>query len=344
MRLLSNGHAIPVHTTAAIRGRVCSPVAFAGDEFRLSSNHSASYLQTSDGTGGSGTRRASGLDMNRLLLVAAFSLATTCGASAAPLSASATRSSAQDLEVTAVAADGTVSPPRYYSYEQLSTLPQVTVQTEKDPNTGKSATYTGVLVSNLFAAFGATPQQDVLGMTCYDHYTQYYDADYDAKHQPILLLKFDGLPPAKWPQTDQNTPQGPYSVVYQKFVPSETIYGYVQPPRIPFGVVKAQLLSRSQAYGPFAPKTNATDPQVQKGYTIAMGSCISCHNAGDQGGTMAMRPWSILAIYAATNSDHFRSYVVNPQKFNPTTKMPAHPTFDDKTLDALQAYFKTMAP
>jgi cytochrome c2 len=59
---------------------------------------------------------------------------------------------------------------------------------------------------------------------------------------------------------------------------------------------------------------------------------------------MAMRPWSILAIYAATNSDHFRSYVVNPQKFNPTTKMPAHPTFDDKTLDALQAYFKTMAP
>jgi cytochrome c2 len=75
-----------------------------------------------------------------------------------------------------------------------------------------------------------------------------------------------------------------------------------------------------------------------------MGSCVSCHNAGDQGGNVAMRPWSLLAIYATTDSNHFRNYVVHPQTFNPTTKMTAHPTFDARTLDALQAYFKTMMP
>jgi cytochrome c2 len=127
-------------------------------------------------------------------------------------------------------------------------------------------------------------------------------------------------------------------------VPSETIYGYVEPERIPFGVVSARIFTKSQFFTPFAPKMNATDPEVVKGERIAMGSCISCHNIGNAGGTVAMRPWTILAIYAATNSDHFRNYVVNPQKINPTSKMTPHPTFDAKTLDALQAYFKTMAP
>jgi len=35
---------------------------------------------------------------------------------------------------------------------------------------------------------------------------------------------------------------------------------------------------------------------------------------------------------------------VDPQKFKPNVAMPAHPTFDSATLDALQAYFKTVLP
>jgi cbb3-type cytochrome oxidase cytochrome c subunit len=44
------------------------------------------------------------------------------------------------------------------------------------------------------------------------------------------------------------------------------------------------------------------------------------------------------------NSDYFRQYVVDPQKFKPNVAMPAHPTFDSATLDALQTYFKTVLP
>ena len=43
----------------------------------------------------------------------------------------------------------------YYSYDQLPTLPMVTVKTERDPNTNAPATYIGVYISDLFEAFGA---------------------------------------------------------------------------------------------------------------------------------------------------------------------------------------------
>jgi len=255
-----------------------------------------------------------------------LSFLALCHLQATPLVSHVSRTSAQDLEVTTVGPDGKVSPPVYYTYDELSALPQTTVKTDQDPETLKSATYTGVLVSDLFAAFGAKAEDSVMTMTCYDNYQQ-----------------FNGLKPDQWPKSDQDTPQGPYSVVYAKFVPAETIYGYVQPERIPYGIISARIYPRAQFFDLFKPKTNADEPEVQKGERIAMGSCISCHNIGDAGGAVAMRPWSILAFYASTDSNHFRNYVVAPQKINPASKMPAHPTFDAKTLDALQAYFKTMA-
>jgi hypothetical protein len=46
--------------------------------------------------------------------------------------------------------------------------------------------------------------------------------------------------------------------------------------------------------------------------------------------------------FDAPDGNYFRQYVVNPQKIKPDVAMPAHPTFDAATLDALQAYFKTM--
>jgi len=42
--------------------------------------------------------------------------------------------------------------------------------------------------------------------------------------------------------------------------------------------------------------------------------------------------------------DYFRKYVTNPSSMNPTSGMPPHPTFDDNTFNALQAYFKAMMP
>jgi hypothetical protein len=263
--------------------------------------------------------------------------------SAGTLTSSQTRTSSQDLEVFDIQADGSASAPRYYRYEQLLALPLITVKTAKDPNTQQPATYTGVYFNDLVRGLQSSAEQTVLGANCYDGYQQYYDSDYDKKHHPIFLLKYDGKAPAEWPKSEHDSPMGPYCVVHESFQPLETVYGYTEAPRIPFGIVSVELTSYALSLGKF----DAPDPhnsEVMKGQKIAVGSCVSCHNNGSAGGKMAQRPWQVLAANAVYNSDYFRQYVVDPQKFKPNVAMPAHPTFDSATLDALQTYFKTVLP
>jgi len=107
---------------------------------------------------------------------------------AGTLSSSPTRSSSQDLEVFNINADGSASVPRYYRFEQLLALPQITVKTARDPNTQQPATYTGVYLNELIQALQSSPEQTVLGANCYDGYQQYYDPDYNEKHQPNFSL------------------------------------------------------------------------------------------------------------------------------------------------------------
>jgi len=232
----------------------------------------------------------------------------------------------------------------YYSYDQLLTLPTVTVKTDRDPNTNTPATYTGIYISDLFEAFGADASLDVIGANRLDRYKQYYDRDYVAEHRPILLLKFDDKVPDDWPQTEDRTMLGPYCVVHESFCPGQTIYGYVEQPRSMYGVVSLELTSFSQSLGRFRPKENGNDPEVVKGQKIAVGSCSSCHNLGNAGGQMAGNPWSLLAVTAVNAKDKFRKKVTDPRSLNPTSNMTPHPEFDDKTFSALEAYFKEMMP
>ena len=51
-----------------------------------------------------------------------------------------------------------------------------------------------------------------------------------------------------------------------------------------------------------------------------------------------------LPATAVTRKDNFRKYVTDPKSFNPMSAMPPQPTFDDKTFNALEAYFKAMMP
>jgi hypothetical protein len=44
------------------------------------------------------------------------------------------------------------------------------------------------------------------------------------------------------------------------------------------------------------------------------------------------------------DKDYFRKFVTDPHSMNPTAGMPSHPTFDDNTFNALEAYFKAIMP
>jgi len=284
---------------------------------------------------------ASGSTLARVFVVIAL---LTCNSNAASLQPSATRQKWEDLEVITLDSKGNPAKAVYYSHDQLLTLPTVTVKTERDPNTNTPATYTGVYIGDLFEAFGADASFDVIGTHSLDNYKQYYDRDYIAKHRPILLLKFDGNLPDDWRRGEGGTELGPYCVVHESFTPVEKIYGYVEKPRSPHAVVSLELTSYSQSLGRFAPKKGGNDPEVAKGQTIAVGSCISCHNLGNAGGQVAHTDWDRLAGSAVGAQDRFRKYVTDPRSFNPISAMPPQPTFDDKTFNALEVYFKAMMP
>jgi mono/diheme cytochrome c family protein len=218
----------------------------------------------------------------------------------------------------------------------------VTVKTERDPNTNTPATYTGVYISDLFESFGANAPFDVIGANCLDRSKQYYDRDYVAKHRPILLLKFDGNLPRDWPPTEQGNKLGPYCVVHESFSPTETIYGYVEESRSAPAVTSLELTSFNQSLGLFTPKKGGSDPEVMKGQKIAVGSCISCHNFRNAGGHAASSSFFLLAAMAANSKDNFRKRVIDPRSVYPKSGMPPHPTFDDDTFNALEAYLKAM--
>ena len=81
---------------------------------------------------------------------------------------------------------------------------------------------------------------------------------------------------------------------------------------------------------------------MMKGQKIAVGSCISCHNFRNAGGQSANSSFFLLAAMAANSKDNFRKRVIDPRSVYPKSGMPPHPTFDDDTFNALEAYFKAM--
>ena len=192
------------------------------------------------------------------------SVLVTCNSNAASIQPSETRQDWQDLEVITLDSQGDPAKTVYYTYDQLLTLPAVTVKTDRDPNTNNPATYTGIYISELFEAFGADASFDVIGAKRSDRSKQYYDRDYVAKHRPILLLKFDGNVPRDWPHTEQGYKLGPYCVVHESFSPTETIYGYVEQSRSMYGVVSLELTGFSQSLGRFTPKAERERSRSRK--------------------------------------------------------------------------------
>src|ERR1700747_2958114 len=119
--------------------------------------------------------------LTRMLVVIVFFV---CNSNAESLQPSSSPQDPLDLELITLDSQGNPTNAVYYSYDQLLTLPMVTVKTDRDPKTNAPATYTGVYISGLFEAFGADASLDVIGANCSDGRKQYYDSDYLKKHRP----------------------------------------------------------------------------------------------------------------------------------------------------------------
>jgi mono/diheme cytochrome c family protein len=256
------------------------------------------------------------------------------------------RSSAGDLEVGGELNGVPAGAVRSVRYQDLLRLPQETYTVSGDANLPAKTEIEGVPLETLARMFGrARVDHDaMLVAICYDKYRTTYPPDYVAAHHPLLVLKINGQLRDRWPKTENGGPLGPYLISHPMFKPAFQVLSHADEPQIPFGVTRIELRRESVVFGTIRPPGEWPEgSQVAEGYAIARQDCFRCHNMGDQGGTMAGMPWLLLAQIADQQGKLFRQIVRNPASVTPGAKMPAHPDYNDATLDALTAYFRTFA-
>jgi len=252
------------------------------------------------------------------------------------------RSSPLDLEL---GGDLQGLPPgatRFVTREDLFALPQVSFTAIHDEKFSGPTRVSGVLLEELVRALGGAPTSEMLVAICSDGYRANYTSTYLAAHHPLLVLEIDGKAPPDWPKdAEHGTALGPYTVSYPNFV---SRFKLADEPQIPWGVIRLDLRDEQAVFSTIAPRgPHAHDPAVQAGYQIARKNCFRCHHAGPEGGQKSGRPWLVLSAWATASPDFFKAYVRDPKTKNPLSAMPGSPNYDDSTMSALIAYFRTFS-
>jgi mono/diheme cytochrome c family protein len=255
----------------------------------------------------------------------------------------AQRTSATDLEVGGELAGVPRGETRYVTRAELLAMPQVSLTVRGDPNFTGSTQIKGVLLEELARELGATPTADLVVAICDDKYRANYPRDYLAAHHPVLVLEVNGKPPSGWPKSGEGFDMGPYMISHEEFEPAFKILSHTDEPQIPWGVVRLEFRDEKAVFGAIAPRgPHANDPDVQAGYKIAEQNCFRCHNMGSEGGQKSGIPWTLLAAVAENSRDFFLAYVRDPKSKSSQAAMPGNPNYDDETLRALAAYFRTL--
>ncbi len=256
------------------------------------------------------------------------------------------RLSPSDLEIGGDVRGLTPGATRFLRREDLLTLPQVTYTVTDDSNFGGRTEISGVPLEELLHDLDGPSDSTLVIAICADQYRASYPHAYLAKHHPVLVLKVNGQSPEHWPKDAEGHGQdmGPYLISHPRFIPSFQVLSHSDEPQIPWGVVRLEFRDEARVFAAIAPRgAGAAESSVQDGYQIARQNCLRCHNLGSVGGQKARRPWPVLSAWAQTAPAYFASYVRNSRALNPHAQMPANPGYDDATIRALIAYFRTFS-
>jgi mono/diheme cytochrome c family protein len=254
------------------------------------------------------------------------------------------RSSPGDLEVGGDLAGLPRGSARYLRYEDLLRLPQETYTVSDDANLPRKTVVSGVALTSLARLLGQAPDSTLIVAICYDRYRTNYPRTYLVEHHPLLVLRINGQLRDHWPRATDGGPLGPYLISHPFFKPAFKVLSHEDEPQIPFGVTRLELRRESVVFGAIRPPGDWPDGSpVEQGYVIARQDCFRCHNMGPEGGEMAGSTWQQLTALADTDASRFRQIIRNPASVTPGAKMPGQPGYDDATLDALTAYFRTFS-
>jgi hypothetical protein len=256
-----------------------------------------------------------------------------------------TRSSEGDLEIGGELPGLPAGSVRYVRYEDLLALPQETFTVTDDSNFHGATEISGIGLTELASLFGDKKHSNLIVAICYDKYRAHYSSYYLDAHHPVLVLKINGQRRDKWPQSEYGGPLGPYLISHPIFKPTFSGPSLREEAQIPFGVTRLDFRSQSKVFGGIEPKGElGRNLLVMEGYRAAREDCFRCHSLYGEGGEKAGRSWLVLGAWAATDPKRFQRYIHNPKDIQPDAKMPAHGSYDQMTLDALTAYFRTFVP
>ncbi len=251
-----------------------------------------------------------------------------------------------DLEVGGSLAGFPPGTTRYIARDELLALPQVNFIGADDVNFVGPTKIRGVMLEELARRLGAPSASDMVVAICDDGYSANFPHDYLLAHHPVLVLEVNGEPPSGWPKAaeDHSSGMGPYMISHPKFTPSYKILSHAEEAQIPWGVVRVEFREEKIVFGAIAPRgAQARAREVQDGFRIAEQNCFRCHNAGSEGGQKSGLSWESLSLLAAASPGDFSAYIRAPLTKNSSAQMPGNPQYDDATLAALTAYFRTFS-
>jgi mono/diheme cytochrome c family protein len=250
------------------------------------------------------------------------------------------RTSPSDLALTGDLSGVPQGETRYLTRDDLVGISQPMIISPDDGNFREAAKVRAIPLGDLTRALGVPPT-DMLIADCKDKYQTHYTRRYLVDHHPVLVTELNGAPLRESKDDDY----GPYMIAHMNFKPAFKILAHEDEPQIPWGVVHLEFRDEATVLGAIAPRgAHAGDAALQDAFKIAQQNCFRCHNNGAQGGLKSGVTWTALAAFAANSPDFFTAYVHNPKSKNPNTQMAASPEYDDRTMAALIAYFRTFAP
>jgi mono/diheme cytochrome c family protein len=258
-----------------------------------------------------------------------------------------TRGSELDLEVGGELAGLPVGVVRYLTREDLKAMPQVSYRVTDDANFDGAVQVSGVELEVLAQKLGAGGEKAVIVAVCGDLYRAHYTRAYVEAHRPVLVLEINGKAPEGWPKRKGSTGLGlgPYLISHPQFTPSFKILGNEEEAQIPWGVVRLEFRSEETVFAGIRPRgANADEPKVQAGYQIARQNCLRCHGPASFGRLKGQLNWAGIAFFVDASPKDFAAYVRNPKTVVKTAEMPGNPGYDDATVEALIAYFRTFLP
>jgi mono/diheme cytochrome c family protein len=256
----------------------------------------------------------------------------------------AERLSKLDLEVAGDLAGQFRGRKAYLRRSDLLALPQVHFTVSDDANFTERVEVRGVELDFLAQELATEGELALVEAVCSDWYRGFYPQAYREIHKPVLVLEINGKPPSEWPKSKGGAALGPYLITHSQFVPGPKILAHQEEAQIPWGVVQLEFADEKATFATITPSgPDAQQENIQSGYHIAQQNCLRCHGTGDER-TKGVITWPVLGVMAKQSADQFAAYVRDPKSFSEHAEMPPNPDYDEATLQALAAYFRTFAP